>query len=147
MWRGLLLLLPHDPRPGSKPRWKLGAGVLDVGLEIGHSVRTIDACMAEAAADITVKPICWEARFFCGAATPCSYEFESAFQARFEAQHFFDGKSPSNARAMPVRRQRLQARTQPEDSPGGLRDLHTIHGWRRRVTSAAAGMASPARAC
>jgi [protein-PII] uridylyltransferase len=38
----------------------------DIGLEIGHSIRTIDECMSESAADITVQTSLLEARLVTG---------------------------------------------------------------------------------
>ena len=38
----------------------------DLGLEIGHSIRTIDECLTEAAADITVQTSLLEARLLTG---------------------------------------------------------------------------------
>jgi len=124
----LLLLLPHEPTTGQQAtleNWVQACW--DVGLEIGHSVRTIDACMAEAAADITVETNLLEARFLWGSHSLFN-EFESAFQARFEAQHFFDGKL-AEQRARHARFDDSAYKLEPnlKDSPGGLRDLHTIH--------------------
>ena len=50
-----LLLLPNEPdaaQQATLENWVQGCW--DIGLEIGHSVRTIEACIAEADADITV---------------------------------------------------------------------------------------------
>ncbi len=38
----------------------------DIGLEIGHSIRTIDECLSEADADITVRTSLLEARLLTG---------------------------------------------------------------------------------
>ena len=59
----VLMVLPHDPTPDQQAtleNWVQACW--DVGLEIGHSVRTVDACLAEAA-DITVETNLLEARF------------------------------------------------------------------------------------
>ena len=41
----------------------------DLGLEIGHSIRTVDECMTESAADITVQTSLLEARLVTGSET------------------------------------------------------------------------------
>src|ERR1700737_4753422 len=38
----------------------------DLGLEIGHSIRTVDECLTESAADITVQTSLLEARLVAG---------------------------------------------------------------------------------
>ena len=124
----LLLLLPREPTPDQQTTlegWVRACW--DVGLEIGHSVRTIDVCLAESAADITVETNLLEARFLWGNRALFS-EFEIAFQSRFNAQHFFDGKL-AEQRARHARFDDSAYKLEPnlKDSPGGLRDLHTIH--------------------
>ncbi len=124
----LLLLLPHEPSAEQQTtleNWVRACW--DVGLEIGHSVRTINVCIAEAEADITVETNLLEARFLWGN-RPLFMEFESAFQTHFDAQHFFDGKL-AEQRARHTRFDDSAYKLEPnlKDSPGGLRDLHTIH--------------------
>ena len=124
----LLLLLPHEPNAAQQAtleNWVQACW--DIGLEIGHSVRTVEACVAEAAADITVETNLLEARFLWGSQALFG-QFESAFQARFDAQPFFDGKL-AEQRARHARFDDSAYKLEPnlKDSPGGLRDLHTIH--------------------
>ena len=123
-----LLLLPHEPT--SQEQAVLESWVQacwDVGLEIGHSVRTVDACVTEADADITVETNQMEARFLWGA-TPLFDEFRQRFQSRFNAQRFFDGKwAEQKARHARFDDSAYKLEPNLKDSPGGLRDLHTIH--------------------
>src|SRR5690606_21504388 len=49
----------------------------DVGLEIGHSVRTVDECLAEATADVTVRTALLERRLLAG---------DAAVYARLDAR-------------------------------------------------------------
>lgn len=123
----VLMLLPHDPTPGQRAtleNWVQACW--DVGLEIGHSVRTLDTCLAEAA-DITVETNLLEARFMCGAADLFD-EFGRCFQARFDAQRFFDGKlAEQQARHARFDDSAYKLEPNLKDSPGGLRDLHTVH--------------------
>ncbi len=124
----VLLLLPHDPTPEQQAileKWVQACW--DIGLEIGHSVRTIEACITEANADITVETNLLEARFVWGAGKLFD-EFRQGFHARFDAQHFFDGKlAEQQARHARFDDSAYKLEPNLKDSPGGLRDLHTIH--------------------
>jgi len=141
----VLLLLPHEPTPDQQAtleNWVQASW--DVGLEIGHSVRTVDACLAEAA-DITVETNLLEARFVCGAASLFD-EFGRRFQARFDAQHFFDGKlAEQQARHARFDDSAYKLEPNLKDSPGGLRDLHTIH-WLAQACGIQGGWSGIARA-
>jgi [protein-PII] uridylyltransferase len=124
----VLLLLPHDPAPEEQAtleNWVQACW--DVGLEIGHSVRTVDACIVESNADITVKTNLLEARQVWGAAALFE-EFGHRFQENFDTQHFFDGKI-AEQKARHARFDDSAYKLEPnlKDSPGGLRDLQTIH--------------------
>jgi len=124
----LLLLLPKEPdaaQQATLENWVQACW--DIGLEIGHSVRTVEACVAEAEADITVETNLLEARFLWGSQALFG-QFESAFQARFDAQAFFDGKlAEQHARHARFDDSAYKLEPNLKDSPGGLRDLHTIH--------------------
>ncbi|MDP2057075.1 MAG: [protein-PII] uridylyltransferase [Thiobacillus sp.] len=135
----VLLLLPHDPTAEQQAileNWVQACW--DVGLEIGHSVRTIEACIIEADADITVETNLLEARFLWGAAALFD-EFGRRFRAHFDAQHFFDGKlAEQQARHARFDDSAYKLEPNLKDSPGGLRDLHTIH-WLAQACGIAGG--------
>lgn len=124
----LLLLLPVEPAPAQQATLETWVQTCwDVGLEIGHSVRTVDACMSEAAQDITVETNLLEARFLWGRRTLYT-EFSRRFRARFDAQRFFSGKlAEQQARHARFDDSAYKLEPNLKDSPGGLRDLHTIH--------------------
>ncbi|MBW8371582.1 MAG: [protein-PII] uridylyltransferase [Thiobacillus sp.] len=142
----VLLLLPHDPDPEQQTtleNWVQACW--DVGLEIGHSVRTIEACIAEADADITVETNLLEARFVWGGRTLFE-AFGRRFQARFDAQHFFDGKlAEQHARHARFDDSAYKLEPNLKDSPGGLRDLHTVH-WLAQACGISGGWNGIARA-
>ncbi len=55
----VLVLLPSRPSAGRRaPIERLIAALWDIGLELGHSVRTVDECNAEAAKTSPSKPRC-----------------------------------------------------------------------------------------
>jgi len=124
----VLLLIAAEPEPearGTIERWVQACW--DVGLEIGHSVRTVQASIDEASRDITIETSQMEARRLWGDQALFS-SFRTAFKTRFDALTFFDAK----VREQTQRHLRLDDsayKLEPhlKDSPGGLRDLHTIH--------------------
>lgn len=142
----VLLLLPHDPDPGQQATLETWVQACwDIGLEIGHSVRTIEACLAEAEADITVETNLLEARHVWGSISLFD-EFSHRFRERFDARHFFDGKF-AEQQARHARFDDSAYRLEPnlKDSPGGLRDLHTIH-WLAQACGIHGGWSGIARA-
>ena len=63
----------------------------DIGLEVGHSVRTIAECIEEATKDITVQTSLLEARQLAGHRQLFN-EFSHAMQAMLEPRFFFTAK-------------------------------------------------------
>ncbi|WP_239689561.1 [protein-PII] uridylyltransferase [Aquitalea pelogenes] len=98
----------------------------DIGLEVGHSVRTAEECLQEAAADITIETNLLENRLIAGAATP----YQQLIQ-RLDCQRdplaFFEGKTLEQQQRH-NRHFGVTNNLEPniKESPGGLRDLHTI---------------------
>jgi len=69
----LLILLPDAPEPTVTQQLETKIsefiGLLwDIGLDIGHSVRTVKECLTEAERDITVQTALLEARYLIGSA-------------------------------------------------------------------------------
>ncbi len=142
----VLLVLAHEPDAAEQAALEAWVRACwDVGLEIGHSVRTIDTCMREADADITVETNLLEARYLWGR-RPLFAEFERRFRARFNAQQFFDGKlAEQEARHARYDDSAYKLEPNLKDSPGGLRDLHTIH-WLAQACGLSGGWTGIARA-
>ncbi len=142
----VMLILPAEPAPAQQATLEAWVQACwDLGLEIGHSVRTVDACVAEAEADITVETNLLEARFVWGCATLFE-TFETRFHARFDAQRFFEGKL-AEQQARHARYDDSAYKLEPnlKDSPGGLRDLHTVH-WLAQACGIRGGWTGLARA-
>jgi len=72
----LLILQPDSAAPSDdmsprKEKIEALVGILwDIGLDIGHSVRTVSECLTESARDITVQTSLLEARYLIGDAQP-----------------------------------------------------------------------------
>ena len=117
----------------------------DVGLEIGHSVRTVQASIEEADRDLTIETSQMEARRLWGD-TALFDAFRTAFESRFDALAFFDAKvREQNQRHARLDDSAYKLEPNLKDSPGGLRDLHTIH-WLAQAVGIEPGWASLVRA-
>jgi [protein-PII] uridylyltransferase len=102
----------------------------DIGLEVGHSVRTLDDAAREAQQDITVITNLIEARFLTGSQSL----FESMLQVIgpdkiWNSDDFFEAKWNEQRRRHAKQGCSL-SNLEPniKESPGGLRDIQMI-GW------------------
>jgi [protein-PII] uridylyltransferase len=98
----------------------------DLGLEIGHSIRTVDECLTESAADITVQTSLMEARLICGNKVLFEELQHRCVQA-MDARAFFQDKI-LELRQRHVKYENTPYSLEPncKESPGGLRDLQVI---------------------
>ena len=63
----VMLLLPDEVAAGSEePISAFVTALWDIGLEAGHSVRTLSQCREEASADLTIATTLMEARLLAG---------------------------------------------------------------------------------
>ena len=123
----LLILLPQAPGPQDENAIeRLVASLWDLGLEPGHSVRTIEDCEQEAQADITVETALLESRWLAGSRSLMK-RFEQAMHQRLDARAFFQAKR------VEMQQRHARYRDSPyslepncKESPGGLRDLQVI---------------------
>ncbi|MBX3647853.1 MAG: [protein-PII] uridylyltransferase [Rhodocyclaceae bacterium] len=123
----LLFLLPDDVARETERQLEGLIGLLwDIGLDIGHSVRTVWQCVDEATRDITVLTNLLEARLLCGSRALFN-DFTGKIRAQLDPKAFFKGKRlEQNERH--VRYQETPYALEPncKESPGGLRDLQNI---------------------
>jgi [protein-PII] uridylyltransferase len=98
----------------------------DIGLEIGHSIRTVDECLTESAADITVQTSLLEARLVAGNRKLFRF-LQDRHKAAVNPQAFFQAKT------LEMRQRHAKYEDTPyslepncKESPGGLRDLQVI---------------------
>ncbi|MGQ0546135.1 MAG: [protein-PII] uridylyltransferase [Betaproteobacteria bacterium] len=134
----LLVLLAAEPGEAERGTLERLIGTLwDIGLEIGHSVRTVEACLEIAAQDITVRTTLLEARFLVG-----DRGFFSGLMGKLHASldplSFFEAKKLEQEQRH-AKHQEAAYALEPnlKEAPGGLRDLHVMQ-WIAR----AAGMTS-----
>ena len=127
----LLFLTPEDASPHTLAAVEYMLYFLwDLGLRVGHATRSTDACLAEAAGDITIRTALLDGRFIVGddalfadfharfrAACQESgaAEFIAAKQAEREARHRRFGDSA------------FMVEPNVKEGRGGLRDLQTLY--------------------
>ncbi|MEC9361789.1 MAG: [protein-PII] uridylyltransferase [Pseudomonadota bacterium] len=102
----------------------------DIGLEIGQSARTVDDCVAEAAKDITVITNLLEARLLTGDGDLYRQMQQALTPDRvWPVPAFFEAKKAEQAaRYRKYDDTGYKLEPNVKESPGGLRDIHTI-GW------------------
>ena len=129
----LLILLPEPPDAAMQARLStLVGGLWDMGLEIGHSVRTVDECMIAAADDITVQTSLLEARLLTGNAALFG-ELLSRYRDTLDVRAFYKAKVLEQEQRY-ARFNETPYALEPncKESPGGLRDLQML-GWIARA--------------
>ncbi|AMJ63936.1 [protein-PII] uridylyltransferase [Bosea sp. PAMC 26642] len=126
----LLFLFPHKQTAWGEsvveamlyPLW-------DLKLKVGHSVRSVDDCVREARADMTIRTALLEARFLTGDKAL----FEEMVR-RFNAE-VVEGTAPAFTEAKLAEREtrvrragtsRYLVEPNVKDGKGGLRDLNTL---------------------
>ena len=123
----VLILLPDVPDPGLKSALeRLVHHFWDVGLEVGHSVRTIDECLEEAESDITVQTSLLEARLLCGSEL-LYCRFLGRMELNFNPLAFFQAKVlEQQERYQRFNDTPYSLEPNCKESPGGLRDIQVI---------------------
>jgi [protein-PII] uridylyltransferase len=127
----LLFLLPYKETPLSEQITEYMLYVLwDLGLKVGHSVRSIDESLRQAAKDLTIRTSLLESRHVTG-----SGRLHAALMRRFKKEIMADN-GPDFIEAKLAERDARHARlgdsryvVEPnlKDGKGGLRDLQTLY--------------------
>ena len=122
----LLILLPEEPDPALQQHLQELVGLLwDIGLEVGHSIRTVAQCVEESV-DITVQTNLLEARLIIGA-PQLFEEMVSTLTQHLDHRAFYLAKQNEQQRRH-ARFIDADYNLEPhlKESPGGLRDLQTV---------------------
>ncbi len=141
----LLILLHSEPDEALQQKLQALIGLLwDIGLEVGHSIRTIAQCLRESA-DITVQTNLLEARLLDGDDRLFG-ELKNVLHQYLDPRKFFISKLKEQQQ----RHDRFvdsDFNLEPnlKESPGGLRDLQTI-AWIARASGLGTTWAALAKA-
>lgn len=123
-----LLILLEDRLPEDEhARFEPLVGLLwDLGLHVGHSVRTLAACLEEAANDITIRTNMLDARLLAGS-RGLYRQFRQGFDASLDPLVFLDAKRlEQQHRHGRFADRALLLEPNLKESPGGLRDIQTV---------------------
>jgi [protein-PII] uridylyltransferase len=123
----VLILFDDDLSESARNRFEpLIALLWDVGLPIGHSMRSLSECVAESAQDVTIQTNLLESRWLAGDrkllrrmqdALDQQIDPATFFQAKFLEQKVRHGRHADVA---------LLLEPNLKESPGGLRDVQTL---------------------
>ena len=101
----------------------------DTGLKVGHATRSVDECIRQAKADMTIRTAILEARFLLG-----DKKLFDELQTRFDKEVVRNTAPQFVAAKLAEREDRVRRSGQSrylvepnvKDGKGGLRDLHTL---------------------
>ncbi len=101
----------------------------DMGFKVGHSVRSIEECIRQAEADMTIRTAILETRFICG-----NEVFAEELASRFDKEivvntgpEFIAAKlAERDERHRKAGDTRYVVEPNVKEGKGGLRDLHTL---------------------
>jgi [protein-PII] uridylyltransferase len=126
----LLFVLPYKQTAwGESVAEALLYCLWDMGLKVGHATRSVNECIRQAKADMTIRTALLESRYLLGDAA-----LYSELTARFDKE-VVQGTAPEFVAAKLAEREERHRRAgqsrylvEPnvKDGKGGLRDLHTL---------------------
>ncbi|MGH8309663.1 MAG: [protein-PII] uridylyltransferase, partial [Steroidobacteraceae bacterium] len=125
----LLLLAPASLEDADRARVeRLVAFLWDIGLEVGHSVRTVEECGEESARDVGVMTTLLEARRIAGSeALVHAMRAALAPDRVWPVRQFFDAKvREQTERHLKENDTAYNLEPNVKTGPGGLRDIQTI---------------------
>jgi [protein-PII] uridylyltransferase len=126
----LLFLLPYKPTPHTEQVVEYLLYLLwDLGLKIGQATRSVEDCLRQAKADLTIRTGLLEARFLAGDEALCR-ELKRRFEneiLRGGAAEFVEAKlAERDERHRRAGDSRYRLEPDLKDGKGGLRDLHSL---------------------
>jgi [protein-PII] uridylyltransferase len=126
----LILTEPGELEHIREPLTALVTFLWDIGLELGHSVRTVDQCVEEATKDVSVMTNLLEARLILGNTMLYAAMGEATGPSMiWPSDRFFEAKiEERSARWSKYGETAYNLEPNIKENPGGLRDIQMI-GW------------------
>jgi [protein-PII] uridylyltransferase len=123
----VLLLLKQAPDESDRITIENLVGLLwDLGLALGHSVRTLEQCREEAARDVTVLTSMLESRLIAGS-RQLFENFSRTVVNAVEREAYYHAKLlEQQQRHTKYNETPYSLEPNVKESPGGLRDLHVV---------------------
>src|SRR5258706_2412125 len=122
----VLILLPG---PGVAPAAEIErffATLWDIGIELGHAVRTVAQCASEMAGDVTIRTSLLENRILEGSRRLIR-QFRTKFAEDLDIRAFYAAKTlEQQQRHQKCNDAIYNLEPNVKESPGGLRDLQTV---------------------
>jgi len=125
----ILLLVPRAPdMAGSAAVERLVTFLWDIGLEVGHSVRTVAECAEESVGNVSVMTTLLESRLLAGSAELLAGMREALSPERiWPVSRFFEAKvHEQTERHLKANDTAYNLEPNVKTGPGGLRDIQTI---------------------
>ena len=125
----ILLLVPQAPGvTGSAAVERLVTFLWDIGLEVGHSVRTVAECAEESVGNVSVMTTLIEARLLAGSAELLATMPAALAPERiWPVKQFFEAKvREQTERHLKANDTAYNLEPNVKTGPGGLRDIQTI---------------------
>ncbi|MGI9236417.1 MAG: [protein-PII] uridylyltransferase [Woeseiaceae bacterium] len=127
----VMVLLPDEMPAGAEDALAAFVTALwDIGLEIGHSVRTVEQCFKEASEDLTVATTLMEARLLAGPTNLFDAMQRTIAPDRIwpSTEFFAEKRKEQIVRHHRYHDTAYNLEPNVKGSPGGLRDIQMI-GW------------------
>lgn len=123
----LLFLLPDaTPAPLLAELETFIGRLWDIGLDVGHSVRTLGECLEEAGKDVTVRTALLENRLLAGSTERFAC-FRQTIHSHLDPKAFFEAKLlEQQSRHDKFLNAAYKLEPNIKEAPGGLRDLQLI---------------------
>ncbi len=123
----LLILVPENVSDSQNAAIEQVIGLLwDIGLNIGHSVRSIQECIKEASEDVSIQTNLIEARLLCGPKATFANFYISIMQNMDANKFLVEKLAEQKQRHAKFNDTAYKLEPNIKESPGGLRDLHAI---------------------
>lgn len=126
----LLFLLPYKQTPWGESVVEAMLYVLwDLRLKVGHSTRSVDECVRQAKADMTIRTALLEARYILGDAAlfdELLLRFDRDVQARTAREFVAAKMAERETRIGRAGASRYLVEPNVKEGKGGLRDLNTL---------------------